>query len=193
MRGRLRHRLRRRLARQLCGARCLSVAKTCSIGIRSASILAGRTACRDRTGELANCFAPVAAEVIQADDTAGSKDGQENLLHIVRKLTPSIGPLGEPWRLDPAMAQGRQESHGLSATVGNLGVKPATARRPAAQGRHIGPGLGLVEEDQPLSFDAISMFAPGLAAARLGSIAFASRHAFLKLSFSACTKSHTEW
>ncbi len=33
----------------------------------------------DRTDELANCFAPVAAKVIQDDDIAGSKDGQKNL------------------------------------------------------------------------------------------------------------------
>ena len=133
----------------------------------------------DLTDELANCFAPVAAEVIQDDDITWSKDGQENLLDIGAKAHAIDRPLDEPWRIDPVMAQGRQEGHGLPATVGNLGVKPAATRCPSPQGRHIGPGPGLVDEDQSLSFDATLIFCPlGPPPRDRGSIAFASRHAF---------------
>jgi len=135
--------------------------------------------CADRTDEVANGSAPVAAEVIQDDDIAGSKDGQENLLDIGTKAHAIDRPLDEPWRIDPIMAQGRQEGHGLPAAVGNLGVKSAPARRPSPQGRHIGSGPGFVDEDQPLSFDATLILCPlGSPPRDLGAIAFASRHAF---------------
>jgi len=81
----------------------------------------------DRTDELANCFASMAAEVIQDDDIAGSKDRQKNLLDIDTKAHAINRPLDEPWRIDPVMAQGRQEGHGLPAAVGNLGMKSAQA------------------------------------------------------------------
>lgn len=133
----------------------------------------------DRTDELASCFAPVAAEVIQDDDIAGSKDGQKNLLDIGAKAHAIDRPLDEPWRIDPIVAQGRQEGHGLPAAVRNLGVKSVSARRPSPQGRHIGPGPGLVDEDQPLSFDATLILYPLDAPSRdLGTIALASHHAF---------------
>ncbi|KAJ8134041.1 hypothetical protein OY671_012745, partial [Metschnikowia pulcherrima] len=128
---------------------------------------------------LANCFAPVATEVIQDDDVAGSKDGQKNLLDIGAKAHAIDRALDEPWRIDPVMAQGRQEGHGLPAVVRNLGGEPVAARSPSPQGSHIGPGPGLVDEDQPLSFDAALILCPSDAPARhVGTIALASRHAF---------------
>ena len=135
----------------------------------------------DRADELANCLAPVAAEVVQDDDIAGSKDGQQNLLDIGTKAHTIDWPFDEPWRIDPVMAQSRQEGHSLPAAVRNLGVKSVSARRPSPQRRHIGPGPGLVDEDQPLSFDAILILCPLDSSPRdLGSVAFASRHAFFE-------------
>ena len=57
----------------------------------------------------------MAAEVIQDDDIAGSKDGQKNLLDIGAKAYAIDRPLDQPWRIYPVMAQGRQEGHGLPA------------------------------------------------------------------------------
>ena len=59
----------------------------------------------------------------------------------------------------------------------------ATARAgwcpPSPQGRHIGPGPGFVDEDEPLRIDAALIFLPLDPPPRdLWSIAFASRHAF---------------
>jgi len=133
----------------------------------------------DRTDELANCFAPVATEVIQDDDIAGSKDRQKNLLDIGAEADAIDRPLDEPWCIDPVMAQRRQEGHGLPAAVGNRGRKSVPARRPSPQRRHIGSGPCLVDEDEPLSFDAPLIFCPlGSPPRDRGSIAFASRHAF---------------
>ena len=82
----------------------------------------------------------------------------------------------KPWRLDPVMAQGRQEGHGLPAAVWNLGGKPLAAW---PQCRHIGPGPGLIDEDQTLRLDAILIFDPlGSPPCDVWTIAFASHHAF---------------
>src|SRR6185437_3353766 len=42
--------------------------------------------------ELTHDFASVAAEIVHDDDVAGAKRREENLLHVRRKLSPSIGP-----------------------------------------------------------------------------------------------------
>ena len=160
-------------------SRCLSLAKTCSIGQVGRVFWQEEEFRADRTDKLANCFAPVAAEVIQDDDITGSKDGQENLLDIGAKAHAIDRPLDEPWRIDPVMAQGCQEDHGFPAAVRNLGGKPVPARRPSAQRGHVGPGPGLVDEDQPLSFDATLILCPlGSPPRHVGTIAFASHHAF---------------
>jgi hypothetical protein len=63
--------------------------------------------------------------------------------------------------------------------VGNLGGQPAAARRPSPQGSHIGPGPGLVNEDQALRLDAVLILCPlGAPPRHVGPIAFASYHAF---------------
>lgn len=52
---------------------------------------------------------------------------------------------------------------------------------PTPEGSHIGPGLGLVDEDQPLSFDAILILCPpGAPPRHVGTIAFVSHHAFFE-------------
>jgi hypothetical protein len=76
----------------------------------------------------------VAAEVVQDDDIAGPKDGQENFLDIGPKAHAIHRSLNEPWRTDPVMAQGSQESHGLPAAVGNFSGQLAPARRPPRNG-----------------------------------------------------------
>ncbi|MBB4375068.1 hypothetical protein GGD63_007912 [Bradyrhizobium sp. cir1] len=75
-------------------------------------------------------------------------------------------------------------------------MKSAAARRASPQGGHIGPSPSLVDEDQPFSFDAIRILCPlGSPPRDLGTIAFASRHAFFEaelLGMHACTKSHAD-
>ena len=148
----------------------------------------------DRADELANCLAPVAAEVVQDDDIAGSKDGQQNLLDIGTKAHTIDWPFDEPWRIDPVMAQSRQEGHSLPAAVRNLGVKSVSARRPSPQRRHIGPGPGLVDEDQPGRIDARPELQPLRApACDIGAGALAGdQRLFLYVNASLWTNSQTE-
>ena len=129
--------------------------------------------------ELAHGFASVAAEIVHDDDVAGTKRRQKNLRHIGPKAFAVDLSLDEPRRIDPITAQCRQERHGLPAAVRNLAGESVSARRPSPQGRHVCPGPGLIDEDQPLSFDAVLILCPlGSPPRHVGTIAFASRHAF---------------
>lgn len=96
----------------------------------------------------------------------GAKERPENLLDIGEKALAIDGSFDEPWRIDPVIAQGRQESHGLPAAMRNFGEQPVASRCPSPQGSHVGPGPGLVDADQPLSSDAIDILSIGSAAAR---------------------------
>ena len=142
-------------------SRCLSLAKTCSIGFRSGEYF-GRK----------NSLAP--AERMSWRTAL--------LLWLPRLSRTTISPgrrVDGPRRIDPVMAQGRQEGHGFPAAVRNLGAESVPARSPSPQGRHVCPGPGLVDEDKPLSFDPILILCPLNAPPRhVGTIAFASRHAF---------------
>ena len=105
--------------------KCLSLAKTCSMGFKS-----GESGQEEELGscgadELTHDFASVAAEIIHHDDVAGTKRREEYALHVEAKAVAVDRALDKPWRLDPVMAQGRQEGHRLPAAVWNLGGEPA--------------------------------------------------------------------
>src|SRR5229473_6865472 len=132
-----------------------------------------------RADELAHGFAFVAAEIVHDHDITRAKRWEEDLLHVETKAVAIDRTFEKPWRIDPVVAQCRQKGHGLPAAVWNLGGEPAATWRPSAQRSHVGPGPGLVDEDQPLRFDATLIFCPLCPPPRdVGTIAFASHHAF---------------
>ena len=59
----------------------------------------------------------------------------------------------QPRRIDPIVAQRRQQGGGLPMAVRDLGDQAATARGPASQRRHVGLGPALVDEHQAGSMD----------------------------------------
>ena len=67
-------------------SRCLSFAKTCSIGLRSGEYF-GRKRSFGAGGayQLPHGFAFMATEIVHNNDVAGAKRGDENLLDIVLK------------------------------------------------------------------------------------------------------------
>ena len=143
------------------------------------SILARRRACAGRANELTHGFAFVTAEVVHNHDITGTKRRQKNLLDVETKALAIDRSLNEPRRIDPVVTQRRQESRGLPTAVRNFGGQPVSARRPSPQGSHVGPGPGLVDEDQTLRFDAVLIFCPlGSPPGDVGTIALASHHAF---------------
>ena len=74
--------------------KCLSLAKTCSMGLRSGEYL-GRKNSLAPAARMSwlDGFAFVAAEIVHDDDIAGLQGREENLFDDrARKLSPSIGP-----------------------------------------------------------------------------------------------------
>jgi hypothetical protein len=129
--------------------------------------------------ELTHDSASVTAEIVHDHDIAGTQRRKQDLLDIEAETLAIDRALEKPWRLDPVMAQGGQEGHGLPAAVWNFDGKPLSTWGPTPQCRHVGSGPGLVNENQALRLDAILIFDPlGSPSCDVGTIAFASRHAF---------------
>ena len=86
-------------------SRCLSLAKTCSMGLRSGEYLgrnrsrapAWRMACRHGLGL-------VRAEVVHDDDVAGLEGWDQHVLHIDAEALAVDRPVDEPGRIDSVVA-----------------------------------------------------------------------------------------
>src|SRR5215204_6140537 len=175
--------------------RCLSLAKTCSIGFKSGEIFWQEDQLgAGRADELAYGFALVAAEIVHDDDVARLQGGDEDPLDVSSEVFAVDWAIEDPWSVNPVMAQGGQESRGLPVAVWDLGVESLATLRPSPQRRHVGLGPGLVDEDQTLRRNPALILAPLRPPPRdVRTIAFAGDDAFfLKLSFSAWTKFQTD-
>src|SRR5690606_32312527 len=102
--------------------------------------------------------------------------------------------VNEPWCFNPVMAQGGNKGGRLPVPVRNLRLEALTARRPAAQRRHVGLGPGLVDEDEAGRIDPAPI--PGPLCPPSGDIrAFlltGDQRLFLCVSPSARMNSHIE-
>ena len=147
--------------------RCLSLAKTCSMGFRSGEYLGKKIS-----------LAP-AARIVHDDDVAGAQRGSEDLLDIGLKALAVDRAFKKPRGVDPVVAQRSQERRRLPVAVRDLGRKPHAERRPSPQRRHVGLGPVLVDEDQTLRLDLVLIFGPlRPPPSDVGTVAFASHHGF---------------
>ena len=129
--------------------------------------------------ELAHGFAFVTAEIVDNNDVIGAKRRHEDIRDIDPEALTVDRTFNKPWRVDAIVAQRRNEGHSLPATMWDLGVKPAAAQCPPPERGHVGPGPGLVDEDQTLRRDAILISCPlRPPPCDVGTVAFASHHAF---------------
>jgi hypothetical protein len=103
---------------------------------RNAGFIAGR-------GAPGNRIDLVAADFDHDDDVVRSRRGNDDVLDIVLNLSPSITH-GSWIRLRCSAARAVRS---VSADVRELCRERCALRRPAAQGRYIGFGQGLVDED----------------------------------------------
>src|SRR5262249_1410457 len=113
-----------------------------------------------RAGESAHGFALVAAEIVHDDDVAWLQGGDEDALDISSEVLAIDWTIKDPWGVNPVMAQGDQESRGLPVAVRDLGIEPLATRRPSPQGRHVGLGPGLVDEDRTLRVNWVLIVGP---------------------------------
>ena len=161
-------------------SRCLSLAKTCSIGFRSGEYFGRKKSLAPAERMSARTALPfVATEIVHDDDVTFAQRGQEDLLDIGSKALAVDRPLKQPRCIDAVMAQGGQEGRGLPAAVRDLGDETLAAWRPSPQRSHVGLGPGLVNEDEALGLDAILILGPlRPSPCDVGPIALASHHGF---------------
>ena len=102
----------------------------------------------------------MASKIVHDDDVAWFEGGGENLLDVGPEALAIDGALEKPGSIDPVVAHGGEEGHGVPASIGNLGLEPLAARGPASERRHIGSGPGLIDEDQALGVDPALILSP---------------------------------
>ena len=144
----------------------LSLAKTCSIGLRSGEYL-GRNRRRAPAALIgvSHGFAFVGAQIVEHDDVVGLEGRDQELLDIGEKALAVDRAVEHAGRLDAVVAQRGEEGRGLPVAVRDLGDERSSARRPAVEPGHVGLGPGLVDEDQPRRIDALLMASPAPAVA----------------------------
>ena len=138
-----------------------SLAKTCSIGLRSGEYL-GRNSRRAPAAliALSHRLSFVRSEIVEHDDVVALEGRNEELFDVGEKALAVDGAVEQAGRLDAVVAQSGQERRGLPVAVRDLGDEPSAARRPAVEAGHVGLGPGLVDEDEPRRIDAPLMASP---------------------------------
>ena len=142
-------------------SKCLSLAKTCSIGFRSGELRRQEEqprACSSYRASYGMRF--VAAEIIEHDDVSGVQRRDEDLPDIELEQFAVDRAVDDPRRVDAVMAQGGEEGHGLPMAIGDHRSQSLAARAPAAQRRHVGLHPGLVDEDEAPAIDAVLIGLP---------------------------------
>jgi len=70
--------------------------------------------------------------MVHDHQVAGPECRRQDAFDIALKAPGIHGTLEQPRRVDPVMAQGRDERHRVPVAVGDLGAQPDAARRSAA-------------------------------------------------------------
>jgi hypothetical protein len=160
-------------------SRCLSLAKTCSIGLRSGEYFGRKMRCAPALRMAERNFALVAAEIVHDDDVAGTKRWDENRFDVEEKALAIDGTIDEPGRLDTVMAERRKEGHRIPVTIRRLGFQAFSSWAPATQRRHICFGPGLVDKDEPSWINAILIPCPlGAPPSNVGTILLCGQKCF---------------
>lgn len=108
----------------------------------------------------AHGLAFVTAEIVHDHDVARTKRGDENRFDVEKKAFAVDGTIDEPRRIDAVVPERRQKRHRVLVAVGRPGFQAFSAGTPAAQGRHVCPGPGLIDEDQPVWINAVLIPCP---------------------------------
>src|SRR5947209_8500216 len=111
-------------------SRCLSVEKTCSIGLRSGEYLGRKKSLALAERMAANGLAVVAAEIVHGHEVAGSDRREQHLLDIGLIAVAVDRPVEGPRRVNAVVAQSGDEGHGVPAAVGNFSDEPFAKRGP---------------------------------------------------------------
>ena len=146
----------------------MSLANTCSIGLRSSCTPAGRREGAGR-GDGGRPPSSYGRSVVQDDDVAGPQGGDQAVADLGQEGGGVVAPSISQAASTPP-SEGGQEGRGVPVAVRH---RPWSRLRRAAPGRgavHRGLGPGLVNEDQPRRVDPMELAttAPAGASARVG-------------------------
>jgi hypothetical protein len=140
--------------------RCLSLAKTCSIGFRSAVRREKQQSCSGSADGAANRLAFVAAQIVEDDNIAGPKSWPEKLLDVSHEADRIDRTIEDAGRVNAIAAQGGEEGHGFPVPVRDARRKSPFAQSPAPDRGHVGFRPCLVDEDKALGVEASLIFLP---------------------------------
>ena len=107
----------------------------------------------------------VRSQIVEDNDVAFGEGGREFLFDIGEETLAVDRPVEQAGRVDPVVAQCRQESRGIPMTAGDFVGEPPPALLPAVSARHVVLGPGLVDEDEAPGIDQALIFAPPRAVA----------------------------
>ncbi len=161
-------------------SRVLSLAKTCSIGLRSGE-LARQEEQLGASGadQLANHPAFVAAEIVHDHDVAGGQGRHQELLDIGAEAGAVDRPVDNAGCGDPVATQGGQKGQGAPSPVRHLGDQASAAGAAPMSPGHVGLGPGLVDKHQALRVKPVLvLFPPGAAPGDVGPVLLAGVQAF---------------
>ena len=157
----------------------LSLAKTCSMGLRSAVGREEEELGADTAQGGAHGAALVATEIIHNHDVAGLEGRDEELSDVGKEALTVDGSIEDARGGDAIVTKGGQEGHGRPVPVRHLGVQWLATPVPTMAAGHVGLGPRLVDEDQPPGIDAgLVLLPPGPPTSDVRAILFAGEHGF---------------
>ena len=104
--------------------------------------------------------------IFPTQDVVWTQGRDQNLLDIGPEYLAVDRPVDDPGGGDPVMAQCGDEGHGVPVPERSLSDQALAARRPAAQGSHVGLGPGFVNEHKASDVNAALMGLPAQPLAR---------------------------
>src|SRR6478736_5464882 len=142
--------------------RCLNLAKTCSMGLRSGEYLGRKNSFAPAERMAWRTASPLWLPRLSMIQVARLERRRELFLDIGSKTLAVDRTVDEPRRLDAVVTKSSEEGHGLPMAVRNFRHQSFAFGRPAAQRLHVGLRPGLVDEHQAPGVD------PALALRPLG-------------------------
>jgi hypothetical protein len=126
-----------------------------------------------------HALAFVTAQIVHDHYVCRPKRRNQNRFDVEQKAFGIDGSIDEPRRIDAVVPQRGEERHGVPMAIRCLGLEAISFGSPAAQGRHVGFGPGLVDEDQAGRINATLVpYPPFAPSADVGTILLGGQQSF---------------
>jgi hypothetical protein len=139
---------------------CLSLEKTCSIGLRSGEYLGRKKSFAPALRIARRTALPRWLPRLSMIATSPGERWNQNLADPGQEDLPIDGAIEEAWRGNPALAEGCDEGHGLPAAKRGFPLHAHAARTPSPKRRHVRLGPSFIDKNKTLRIDTPLIFAP---------------------------------